>query len=160
MPPPQILDVQTVDCSRVLYNREQIYAVLPQRFEMSQLDGIVHVDVEQGIVAGYRDVKPEEWWCRGHMPGHPIFPGVLMVETAAQLSAFLQHLLLPLPGATMGFGGIDGAKFRGAVIPPSRILVVNQALERRPRKFVSAAQAFVDGVMVFEGQIAGIQLKL
>lgn len=160
MPPPPILDLATLDCGSVLHSREEIYSFLPQRHEMSQLDGIIHVDRANMIMAGYRDVRPDEWWCRGHMPGSPIFPGVLMMETAAQLAAFAQHIFVPLPGVIMGFGGIDAAKFRGAVIPPARIILVNKAVDPRPRKFICATQAYVDGAMVFEGVIAGIQLKL
>ena len=159
MPPPSILDLSAVDTSRVLYTREQIYERLPQKYEFAQLDGIYHLNNTDGIVAGYREVRADEWWCRGHMPGNPIFPGVLMMECAAQLSAFAQLFVMPVEGAFMGFGGVDGAKFRGSVIPPARIDLVGKRVEARSRRFVCDVQAYCQGTMVFEGRITGMPIK-
>lgn len=160
MPPAPILDLAQLDCDRVLYTREQIYSVLPQQFEMSQLDGIIYVDVETSTFAAYRDVRADEWWCRGHMPGRPIFPGVMMLETAAQLCAFAQKILLPEDSTVMGFAGVDGAKFRDSIFPPSRIIMIGRAIDPRLRKFTCGMQAYVNGNMAFEGVISGIRLKI
>lgn len=159
MPPPNILDLSAVDPSRVLYSREQIYERLPQKFEFAQLDGIYHLDKKAGTVAGFRDVRPDEWWCRGHMPDNPIFPGVLMMESAAQIAAFAQLHVMPVEGAFMGFGGMDNAKFRGSVIPPSRIDFVGKMIEARSRRFVCDVQAYCNDTMVFEGRITGMPLR-
>ena len=144
----------------MLFCKEQIYEVLPQKYEFAQLDGIIHADSEAMTFAAFRDVRADEWWCRGHMPQQAIFPGVLMIECAAQLSAFAQHALHPISGFIMGFGGIDGAKFRDSVMPPARIIFAGKSLDTRERKFICAVQAFVDGRMAFEGRISGIRLKL
>jgi len=160
MPPAQILDPSSLDCDNVLFSREQIYAVLPQKYEFAQLDAVIHADRETLTFAAYRDVRDDEWWCRGHMPQQAIFPGVLMIECAAQLSAFAQHALLPSVEYVMGFGGIDGAKFRDSVFPPTRIIFVGRALDTRERKFSCEVQAFVEGRMAFQGRIAGIRLKI
>ncbi|HKQ49258.1 MAG TPA: 3-hydroxyacyl-ACP dehydratase FabZ family protein [Phycisphaerae bacterium] len=160
MPPPAILDLANVDTSRLLYTREQIYDLLPQRFEFSQLDGIYHLDKAAGTVAGYREVRPDEWWCRGHMPGNPIFPGILMMESAAHLAAFAQLFIMPMEeGSFMGFGGVDGAKFRGSVIPPARIDFAGKMIEARTRRFVCDIQAYCKGTMVFEGRVTGMPLR-
>ena len=155
MPPPAILDVSTIDCNRVLYTREQIYERLPQRFEFSQLDAIVHLDPEATVIAGYRDIREDEWWCRGHLPQKAIFPGVLMLETAAQLAGFYREVELPSE-EFLGFGGVDDAKFRIAVMPPARVILVGRALDNRKRRFICEIQAFVDGTMAFEGTITGM----
>lgn len=159
MPPAPIMDPAALDCDRVLVSREELYKILPQQFEFSQLDGILLEDKVNGIFAAYRDVRPDEWWCRGHMPGQPIFPGVLMVESAAQLSAYMQQKLVPAAGIT-GFAGIDDTKFRDSVIPPARVILIAQALDTRPRKFQSLVQSFSNGRMVFEGKISGTRLKI
>src|SRR5262245_44848244 len=88
MPPPALFDLATVDCDRVLYDTEQIRAVNKQRFELEQLTAIVLLDQENRLVAGYRDVRPDEFWVRGHFPDFPLFPGVLMCEAAAQMCSF------------------------------------------------------------------------
>lgn len=160
MPPAQILDPASLDCENVAYSREQIYDVLPQKYEFAQLDAIIHADSAAETFAAFRDVRDDEWWCRGHMPQQAIFPGVFMVECAAQLSAFAQHTLNPIGEFTMGFGGIDRAKFRNSVIPPARIIFIAKALDTRERMFSCEVQAFVDGKMTFEGRITGIRLKI
>jgi 3-hydroxyacyl-[acyl-carrier-protein] dehydratase len=159
MPPPAILDPASLDCSRVLHTRDDIYRILPQRFEFAQLDAIIHVDPQAGTAAGYRDVRPDEWWCRGHMPGQPIFPGILMLECAAQLAAFVQHMHFPVDQGFMAFGGVDGAKFRGSVIPPSRVILTGRLVEARSRRFVCDIQSYSGGEMVFEGRITGLPFK-
>ncbi|HWL94303.1 MAG TPA: 3-hydroxyacyl-ACP dehydratase FabZ family protein [Phycisphaerae bacterium] len=158
MPPAPVLDPASIDSNRVLFTRAQIYEVLPQRYEFSQLDGIIHADRENIVYAAYRDVRADEWWCRGHMPQQPIFPGVLMVESAAQLSAFIQYEMFPTAGI-MGFAGIEGAKFRDSIFPPARIILVAKAIDTRLRKFQSLVQGFVGGKMAFEGVISGTVLK-
>ncbi len=160
MPPTRILDPESLDCENVVYSKEQIYEVLPQKYEFAQLHAIIHADNETETFAAFRDVRADEWWCRGHMPEQAIFPGVLMIECAAQLSAFAQHILNPIGEFTMGFGGIDRSKFRDLVIPPARVIFVARALDTRERMFSSEIQAFVGGRMTFEGRITGIRLKI
>lgn len=160
MPPPPILDLARLDCENIVFTRQQIYSMLPQQYEMSQLDAIIYEDREAAIFAAYRDVRVDEWWCRGHMPGSPIFPGVLMMEAAAQLSAFAQKRVCEDQSFIMGFAGVDEVKFRDSVIPPTRIILVGQALDKRERRFKCVIQSFVKGNMAFEGIISGMRLKL
>ena len=88
MPPPPHLDLSQVDLGRVLADHEAIRKVNPQRFEMEQLTAIVHADPAAHLIVGYKDVGTDEFWVRGHMPGYPLLPGVLMCEAAAQLCSY------------------------------------------------------------------------
>ena len=88
MPPPLHLDPASLDLGRVVADLDAIRRVNPQRFEMEQLTAIVHVDPAQHIVAGFKDVAADEFWARGHMPGYPLMPGVLLCELAAQLCSY------------------------------------------------------------------------
>ena len=91
MPPVALVDPATIDTSRVLVDREGIRRGNPQRFEMEQLTAIVAIDPEKHLIIGYKDVEPDEFWVRGHMPDYPLMPGVLMCEAAAQLSSYYCH---------------------------------------------------------------------
>ena len=155
MPPQPFIDLETLDFDHLLADREGICKVNPHRFEFAQLDGIIKVDHEAGVIAGYRDVKADEFWVRGHIPGRPIFPGVLMIETAAQLVSY--YVVANQPGkGFLGFGGVDGVKFRGSVEPGQRIIMLGKMVEMRPRRCIGDTQAFVDGKMVYEGRITGM----
>ena len=71
MPPEPFLDVSKLDQTCVLADREAINRVNPQRFEFQQLDGIFCV--ENGVIAGWRDLREDEFWVRGNIPGRPVF---------------------------------------------------------------------------------------
>lgn len=155
MPPPAILNPETLDFSHLLADREAVMRAIPQRYEFQLLDGVVTCDRSTGLFAGFHDVKPDAWWARGHIPGRPLLPGVLMIEVAAQLCSFVRNHALG-GDLFIGFVGVDGVKFRGTVEPPCRLVVVGRTLEVKPRRFISETQGFVGGNMVFEGKITGM----
>ena len=93
MPPAALIDPATIDTSRVLADQEGIRRINLQRFEMEQLSAIVSVDRDQHLIVGYKDVLPDEFWVRGHMPDYPLMPGVLMCEAAAQLCSYYCQLI-------------------------------------------------------------------
>jgi len=155
MPAQPFIDLATLDFDNPVADREGIYKINPHRFEFAQLDSIVRLDLKEHVIVGSRDVKADEFWVRGHIPGRPIFPGVLMIETAAQLVSYYVMSQHPDKGF-LGFGGVDGVKFRGAVTPGQRIVMLGKLVEIRPRRCVGDTQAFVDGKMVYEGRITGM----
>ena len=65
MPPAPLIDPDALDTSRVLVDREGIRRCNPQRFEMEQLTAIIHIDVENKLIIGYKDVEAGEFWVRG-----------------------------------------------------------------------------------------------
>jgi len=154
-----ILDFSEYDVDRVLADQAAIRRVNPQRFEMEQLTAIVFDDVARSICAGYKDITPHEFWARGHMPGMPLMPGVLMCEAAAQLCTYfaVKHDLI---GATMvGFGGLDSVRFRDPVLVGDRLVLVAALKKvRRNAMVVSAFQGFVRQNLVCEGTIRGVPL--
>lgn len=92
MPPPAHFDLANLDLSRVVADQDAIRKVNLQRFEMEQLTAIVHIDRDNHVIVGYKDVRPDEFWVRGHMPNYPLLPGVLMCEAAAQLCSYSPSL--------------------------------------------------------------------
>lgn len=155
MPPPAILDPSQLDFARLVADRDEIARVNPHRHEFQLLDGIVVADLERGLFAGYHDVRADAWWVRGHIPGRPLFPGVLMLETAAQLASYGMIMAARLD-RFVGFAGAEGVKFRATVQPPCRFVVLCRIREIRTRRGVFDTQGFVNGTMVFEAAIIGM----
>ena len=155
MPPEPLFDLSKLDQSKVLVDHAGIYKVNPHRYEFELLDGILHIDAQAMVMVGYRDVKADEFWVRCHIPGRPIFPGVLMIETAAQLVSYYVMSQTPNRGF-MGFGGVNDVKFRGVVQPGDRLFMVGKLIELRSRRCIGATQGYVNGTLVYEGTITGM----
>lgn len=160
MPATPILDPALIDVGTTVADRAEIDRRNPQRFEFALLDAICYADDEARIYAGYHDVKADAWWVRGHIPGRPLFPGVLMIEVAAQMASFASGRLFNTTGDEhfLGFIGVDEVKFRGAVVPPARLLVIGRVLKLAKRRTILETQGFVNGVMVFEGTVTGMSI--
>lgn len=154
-----ILDPALYDVNHVVADIEQIRRYNPQRYEMEQLTAIVYEDTDRHVCVGYKDQRQDEFWARGHMPGMPLLPGVLMCESAAQMCSYytIKHDLL---GSNMvGFGGMDEVRFRDPVRPGDRLVIVSELLKlRRGAMVVSRFQGFVGQSLVCEGQIKGVPL--
>ncbi len=155
MPPPGILDPTSLDFEHPLADRAEIQRVNPHRYEFALLDAVLLIDAQRGVFAGYHDVREDAFWVRGHIPGRPLFPGVLMIEAGAQLASYVYHYTFPDRGF-LGFGGADAVKFRGAVQPPARFIIVGQAKQLKPKRMICGMQGFIGTTMVFEGEMTGM----
>jgi 3-hydroxyacyl-[acyl-carrier-protein] dehydratase len=158
MPPPLHLDPAGLDLGKVLADTEAIRAVNPQRFEMEQLTAIVHIDAAQHVIAGYKDVSADEFWVRGHMPGYPLLPGVLMCEAAAQLCSYYIATNGLMQGDFIGFGGLEEVRFRAPVRPGDRLVLIGKAVKMNRRQTVFNVQGFVGTTMVFHADVLGVPL--
>jgi 3-hydroxyacyl-[acyl-carrier-protein] dehydratase len=157
MPPALLFDLTQIDLrGKPIFDKEAISEVNPQRFEMQQLDGILWYDKEKMLVLGYKDVTENEFWIRGHIPGRPLMPGVIMIESAAQLLSFFVNEVLG-EHTFIGFASIDSAKFRATVQPGQRLLLLGKITKFRPgRKYDAYIQGLVGNKMVFETEISGM----
>ena len=131
--------------------------VNPHRYEFSLLDGFYHLDFENQEMVSYVDAKPDAFWVRGHIPGRPLMPGVLMIESAAQMISYFAKRVIQTDGF-IGFGGVTDVKFRGQVTPGMKLVLLGKMTELRPRRAIGLTQGYVDGTMVYEGTITGLIL--
>jgi 3-hydroxyacyl-[acyl-carrier-protein] dehydratase len=154
-----ILDFSEYDLNQVVADLDAIRRYNPQRYEMEQLTAIVFEDPERQICVGYKDHSHDEFWARGHMPGLPVLPGVLMCEAAAQMCSYYSQKHDLLGAKMLGFGGMDEIRFRDPVFPGERLVIVSQVLKlRRGAMIVCRFQGFVRETLVCEGNIKGIPL--
>ena len=156
-----LYDLSQIDFDNVIADIEEIRKINPQRHEMEQLTAIVLEDLETFTVVGYKDVTEDEFWVRGHMPGMPLMPGVVMVEAAAQLCSYLTQKHNLLQAAMVGFGGLEDVRFRDPVVPGDRLVLVGQLDKIRPKRMlVSRFQGVVRDAVVVEGIIKGIAIPV
>lgn len=153
MPPQLIFDISSIDLSADVVCQDAIREVNAQRGDMEHLNGINWFD-QDGQIVGYKNVRADEFWVPGHIPGRPLLPGVLMIEAAAQLSSYYVKAVLKWEGF-IGFGGVKDCKFRLPVEPGCRLTLLAKQLDTRHRRITSAMQGLVKGQLVFEATIIG-----
>ncbi len=158
MPPEFHYDPLQVDFGRIVGDADAIRRVNPQRFEMEQLTAIVLMDTGQQLIIGYKDVRPDEFWVRGHMPAFPLMPGVLMCEAAAQLCSYYVVTQGLLQGDFIGFGGLEDVRFRGLVRPGDRLVLVGKGIKLHRRQTRFNVQGFVGAKMVFHADVIGVPM--
>lgn len=161
MRPEVIFDLEQLqlDFENPLYDIDAIRDVNPQRFEMEQLTGVLHVDEERRAILGYKDVTENEFWVRGHMPDYALMPGVIMCEAAAQLGGFFSRKYKLMKGDFLGFGGMSDVRFRMPVLPGQRLILMAQVVKLRAgRRCEFAFQGFVEDRMAFSGTMIGVPI--
>jgi len=156
-----IVDPDLLDFDKPIADIEAIRGLNPQRHEMEQLTAILYEDTDRHVCAAYLQTSMDSFWVRGHMPGMPLMPGMLMIEAAAQVASFFTQRHDLLGAAMVGFGGVDNVKFRGVVLPGDRLIVMVKLVKaRRNRMIVAQFQGVVDGQIVCEGELKGIPIPV
>ena len=156
-----LLDLSQIDFDKPIATIEDIRKVNPQRFEMEQLTAVVFVDEQVWSCVGYKDVTDQEFWVRGHMPGLPLMPGVVMLEAIAQLCSYVTQAHDLLGAEMVGFGGLEEVRFRDPVLPGDRLILMCRLDKvRRGRMIVCRFQGVVKDRVVIEGVLKGIPIPI
>ena len=136
-----------LDISRIL-------RILPHRAPFVLLDRITDLKPRESARA-IKCVTYNEPFFPGHFPGHPVFPGVLIIEAMAQLVGVLAYASEPFDSSQkiMYFLGIDKAKFRKPVVPGDRMELEATLIRRRSNIWKCSATAMVDGVLCAEAEL-------
>ena len=142
------------DATKPIMTVQDIEKLLPHRYPFLLVDKVVELEPEKRVV-GVKCVTMNEQFFTGHFPGHPIMPGVLIMEALAQASA-----LMVLGGMTpeqragkvIYFMSIDAAKFRKPVVPGDRLELHATMLRNKGTLIKTKGEAKVDGQVVAEGE--------
>jgi beta-hydroxyacyl-ACP dehydratase FabZ len=129
-----------------------IQKLIPHRFPFLLIDRVLEVSDEK--IVAIKNVTINEPFFQGHFPGHPIMPGVLIVEAMAQAGGVL---FMSQPGhepdkLVMYFMAIDKVKFRKPVLPGDQLRLEVEPLRKGGAIWKMKGQALVDGQVVTEAE--------
>jgi 3-hydroxyacyl-[acyl-carrier-protein] dehydratase len=131
----------------------EIMKILPHRFPFLLVDRIIELEVGKSIVA-IKNVSINEPFFPGHFPGHPVMPGVLIIEAMAQVSGILAYASdESIRSKITYFTGIDNARFRKPVMPGDQIRFEIELTGCKRGIWMFDAKAFVDGKLVTEAEV-------
>lgn len=135
-----------------MLNKEEIKNIIPQRDPFLMIDEVEKYVPGESAIA-YKNVNVEEWYFKGHFPGNPIMPGVLITESLAQTGAVAILSMDENKGKNALFGGIDKMKFKRKVVPGDRLKLEVKIVKRKGPIGVGEAIATVDEKIVAKGEL-------
>jgi 3-hydroxyacyl-[acyl-carrier-protein] dehydratase len=138
----------------------EIMDFLPHRYPFLLVDRVVEMDGEKSGV-GIKNVTASEPWFTGHFPDNPVFPGVLIIEAIAQVSAILvlqnaKDSGSPIETKLIYFMTVDKVRFRHPVTPGDQMRIHVTQIRRRGMAYKFKGEVFVDGQLMAEGEIMAV----
>ena len=135
-----------------MLNKEQIEAIIPQRDPFLMIDEVEEYNPGEYCI-GYKNVTGDEYFFKGHFPGNPIMPGVLITESLAQAGAVAILSLEENKGKNALFAGIDKMKCKKMVVPGDKLKLEVRIIKRKGPIGVGEAIATVDGKLAAKGEL-------
>lgn len=138
----------------------EIRKLLPHRYPFLLVDRVVEIEPEKKLV-GFKNVTANEEFFNGHFPGHPVMPGVLILEALAQACALLAYKSAAMDPKdyVVYLMAIDGAKFRKPVVPGDRLTLTAEVIRHKASVWKQRGVATVDGQVVAEADFLATVVK-
>lgn len=140
----------------------EIRELLPHRYPFLLVDRVTALDLEEKRICAYKNVTVNEPFFNGHFPGHPIMPGVLIIEAMAQAAGLLGFSMMDAKAAAdtlYYFVGSDNLRFRAPVTPGDQLMLEARFLSAKRGIWKFECQATVDGKAVCSAQIIVAEQK-
>ncbi len=135
-----------------MLNKEEIKNIIPQREPFLMIDEVEEYIPGESCTA-YKYVNEDEYYFKGHFPGSPIMPGVLMVEALAQTGAVAILSMEENKGKNALFGGIDKLKFKKMVTPGDKLKLEVKIIKKKGPIGIGEAIATVGGKVAVKGEL-------
>jgi len=137
----------------------EILKILPHRYPFLLVDRILEVEKGKRVV-GIKNVTFNEEFFQGHFPGHPVMPGVLIVEAMAQVAAIGLHGIIPdQEKKILYLSGVDRCKFRRPVVPGDQLRIEAEIVSMRTRVVKCGARAMVGGLLCAQAELLSTLVK-
>lgn len=140
----------------------EIFEYLPHRYPFLLVDKVTKL--EPGVsITGIKNVTINEPFFSGHFPGHPVMPGLLIVEAMAQLSgilAFKTHDRRPSNNSIYYLAGTDGTRFKRPVHPGDQLVMESELVTDRRRLMKFTCRSFVEGELACHSSIMCVEKEL
>ena len=140
---------------KAVYDIEEIMKVLPHRYPFLLVDRILEIEENKRIV-GIKNVTINEPFFAGHFPGHPVMPGVLIVEAMAQVGGMLLMGSVKGENKVVYFMSLDNVKFRRPVKPGDQIRFELEVIQIRGTVCKMRGVGTVEGEVVVEAEMAAM----
>ncbi|HKA90786.1 MAG TPA: 3-hydroxyacyl-ACP dehydratase FabZ [Haliangiales bacterium] len=137
----------------------EIQGILPHRYPFLLVDRVIEIGPDK--IVALKNVTAGEPFFQGHFPGHPVMPGVLIIEALAQAGAILAAKATGFDPATqvVYFMAIDKAKFRKPVVPGDQLVLEVVPLRKGGSIWKMRGEAKVDGALVCEAELLATMQK-
>ena len=130
-----------------MLDKEEIKKIIPQREPFLMIDEVEEYIPGESCTA-YKNISEDEYYFKGHFPGNPIMPGVLMVEALAQTGALEEN-----KNKNALFGGINNLKFKKQVVPGDRLKLEVKIIKQKGPVGIGEAIATVNGKVAVKGEL-------
>lgn len=135
-----------------MLDTKAIMDIIPHRYPFLLIDRIEELEVGKRAV-GIKNVTMNEYFFQGHFPQEPVMPGVLIVESLAQVGAVALLALEENKGKIAYFGGIDKVRFKKKVVPGDTLRLEIEIIKQKGPIGIGKAVATVNGQLVVEGEL-------